>query len=237
MRRILSGLLLSVLLTSVASAQSGKSEHREQMLTGSAGFLAAHPDLLYRGRGWQAFKRGDHKEAMRWFVRAARYADKPSQVMIAELLWNGQGRPADRALAYVWMDIAAERGYEGFVSLRELYWHQLEPAERQSALERGQSVYAEYGDPAAKPRIAQVLRRERARMTGSRTGSRSGALWISLVGPDGDEHLIHGTEYYAEKFWDPEAYQAWHDATWQTPRAGSVEIGDLEQMKDAPPQE
>src|SRR5690606_37292929 len=58
----------------------------DRMMMG-AGFLAAHPDLRYRLLGLEEFRKGNHEEAFRFFLRAAFYADKPSQGMVAEMYW------------------------------------------------------------------------------------------------------------------------------------------------------
>lgn len=214
-----------------ASAQT-RADTRDALILGSSGFLAAHPDLLNRSRGWAAYEKGEHAEAMRWFKMAARYADKPSQGMVAELLWSGEGIDTDRALAYIWMDLAAERGYPNFVARREALWDALDAAEQAQVAERGQAVYAEFGDEVAKPRIAAVLRRERARTTGSRVGF-VGNLRIEIPGPGGIMQSIDGSQYYADKYWDPDQYQAWHDAAWQAPRRPNVDVGELQQIGDA----
>ena len=135
----------------------------------SAGFLTSHPDLRLRLNGQERLKRGEPADAFLFFRRAAWYGDKPSQGMVAEMLWTGQGVERDRPQAYAWMDLAAERGYEGFVVHRERYWAALDAAERERAIEIGKEVYAKYGDAASEPRLAAVLRRERARQTGRRT--------------------------------------------------------------------
>src|SRR5690606_35047968 len=114
-----------------------------------AGFLSSHPDLRHRMRGLKEFKDGNLEDAFRFFQRAAFYADKPSQGMVAEMLWSGQGVPQDRALAYAWMDLAAERGYATFLGARERYWNALDESERERAISEGQAVYAKYGDAAA----------------------------------------------------------------------------------------
>ena len=64
----------------------------------SAGFLSGHPDLRYRLLGLDEFRKGNPEDAFRFFQRAAFYADKPSQGMVAEMLWTGQGIARDRAL-------------------------------------------------------------------------------------------------------------------------------------------
>ena len=195
----------------------------------SGGFLSAHPDLRFRLHGQEEYKRQAYGEAFRYFQRAAWYGDKPSQGMVAEMLWNAQGVAQDRALAYAWMDLAAERGYEGFTILRERYWLALDEAERQRAIEVGQDVYGKYGDAAAEPRLAAVLRRERAKQTGSRTGF-TGSLKILVPGPGGDMQ-IDGSKYYDDRYWEPAQYRAWQDSVWKKPRTGRVDVGEVEQVQ------
>ncbi|SDQ86526.1 hypothetical protein SAMN05428982_2251 [Pseudoxanthomonas sp. CF385] len=199
----------------------------------SAGFLSAHPDLRYRLLGLNKMEQGEHEDAFRFFQRAAYYADKPSQGMVAEMLWNGQGTQKDPVLAYVWMDLAAERGYSGFLGLRERYWKALNEADRTRAIEEGQTLYAKYGDAASQPRLARVLGREKRRMTGSRTGF-TGNLKIYVPGPGGIEQ-IDGSKFYDERYWDPKQYQAWHDSIWMKPRVGQVTVGEIEQAREQTP--
>lgn len=196
----------------------------------SAGFLTAHPDLRYRLLGLEEMKQGKFEDAFRFFRRAAFYADKPSQGMVAEMLWNGRGIERNPPLAYAWMDLAAERGYAGFLGLRERYWNALTAEQRSQALAQGQEIYATYGDAAAQPRLAVVLRRERRRLTGSRTGF-AGNVQIYVPGPGGFEQ-IDGTKFYDERYWDPKQYQAWHDSIWMKPRVGRVSVGEMEHVRE-----
>lgn len=211
-----------------AKGTAAPPDPTEDRLLITAGFLTGHPDLRFRLLGLEKREAGKQDDAFKYFQRAAFYADKPSQAMVAEMLWNGTGTPQDRALAYAWMDLAAERGYEGFLELRERYWHRLDAAERERAIEAGQDIYARYGDAAAKPRIAAELRRERRNVTGSRTGFSSN-LRIIVPGPAGPEE-IDGSKFYDERYWDPAKYQAWHDAIWMKPRVASVQVGEAEQI-------
>lgn len=204
----------------------------DPMLT-SAGFLSSHPDLRYRLLGLDEYKKKNYKEAFRFFQRASHYADKPSQGMVAEMLWIGQGVEQDRALAYAWMDLASERGYRSFLALRERYWNELQITDRGRALAEGQDIYEKYGDAVAKPRIAATLRRERRATTGSRTGF-VGSLKIVVPGPSGEE-TIDGSKFYDPKYWEPEKYHAWHDSIWMTPRIGKVSVGEMERVNEASP--
>ncbi len=239
MKRWTLPLLLPML--ALAPMQSQAAENKPQALPAdptsdplmiTAGFLSGHPDLRFRLLGMEKRNAGDQEAAFRFFQRAAFYADKPSQAMVAEMLWNGSGTPADRAQAYAWMDLAAERGYEGFVELRERYWAALTAEQRAHAVAEGEAIYARFGDSAAKPRIATVMRRERRAVTGSRTGF-AGNLRIMVPGPAGPEE-IDGSKFYDDRYWDPDKYQQWHDAIWAKPRVARIDVGALSQVKGEP---
>lgn len=207
-------------------------------VTMTEGFLAAHPDLRWRNEGLRAHQAGQYGVAMTRLLRAARFADKPAQAIIAEMHWRGVGVPQDRALGYAWMDIAAERLYPAFLAHREAYWEALGPAEREDAIARGQKVLAEYGDDVAKPRLEEVLRRERRNVTGSRTGFVGNLTIIPYTGPlAGTGMTVSGHEYYAEKYWEPVAYWAHQDTLWNAPLRGRVKVGELEKTdaRDATP--
>lgn len=231
-----SGKLAILLLACVAPPACGESPRTpvnpdvdEGMLR--AGFLNSHPDLRYRLLGLEEHRQGKHEDAFHFFQRASYYGDKPSQGMVAEMLWNGTGVAANRPQAYAWMDLAAERGYQGFLLLREHYWSALDEAERAEAIAQGRAIYADYGDATTNPRLARLLRQERRRLTGSRTGF-AGTLKIAVPGPAGFEE-IDGSKFYDEKFWNPKLYQAWHDSIWMKPRIGEVTIGKLERATEA----
>lgn len=191
-----------------------------------AGFLSGHPDLRHRMEAMRQRDNGHPREAMRQFLLAARYADKASQAMIAEMLWNGQGVAPDRAMAYVWMDLAAERGYPALIALREHYWNGLNEEERSRARRDGLAVQERYHDGVSKPRLAAVLRRERGRMTGSRTGYTGNPLRIVSAKGQG-ETTIDGNLFFDDRYWDPAQYQAWHDEVWNRPLQGTVEVGEV----------
>lgn len=218
--------LVLVLALSAPLAARAQSVDRadEALVTATEGFLSAHPDLRHRIAGQEAFRKGDYAEALVRFRRAARYGDKPSQGMVGEMLWNGLGAPADRVQGYIWMDLAGERGYPLMLARRERFWSELDETERARVVEAGQAVYAEYGDDVAKPRLAAVLRRERSRTTGSRTGV-PGNLRIVVNTPAGPRE-IDGSKYYDEKFWDAGQYFAWQDRDWVQP-AGRVDVGEV----------
>jgi hypothetical protein len=221
-------LLCALPLPSVRAAQDAPPAIEDQPLLITAGFLDHHQDMKYRMLGMEAYGQGRYPEAMRFFRRAGFFADKPSQGMIAEMYWNGQGAPRDPVQAYIWMDLAAERGYRGFLILREQYWKTLSASERARAVDEGQALYARFGDAAAKPRYEHQLRIGRSQMTGSRTGFNRG-VQIEIPGPAGGQ-MIEGSKFYDERYWDAKKYWAWQDKLWMKPRIGKVTIGEIEDV-------
>jgi uncharacterized protein len=212
----------------LAQAQQGDASPDALLLTDS--FLAHHPDLKHRLAGIAALEDGRDEQAFREFQRAARYADKAAQAMVAEMLWQGRGTARDRAGAYAWMDLAAERQYPSLLVIRERYWAALDADEQARAIDIGQGVYAEYGDDVAKPRLERMLRRGKRNLTGSRVGF-VGALSILVPGPGGGWLSIDGSQYYSSRYWDPKEYFAWQDEVWRTPPSGRVDVGPLDAIR------
>ncbi|WP_156924715.1 hypothetical protein [Pseudoxanthomonas sp. J35] len=229
MSRGIVSLLLVLLPAASLQAEPSRAERRFAELSGTSGFQAYHPDLRFRQLGIEAYARGDHGEALRRFLRAARFADKPSQAMVAEAYWHGRGVEADRALGYVWMDLAAERGYPDFIQFRERYWAALTGAERERALAIGPAVFDEYADAVAQPRMAAWLLRGRSKAAGSRTGF-VGSLVVQVMDGDapGGVRTYNGRDYYAEEYWKPREYWRLQDEIWRAPVRERVDVGDPE---------
>lgn len=195
----------------------------------TSGMLEAHPDLAGRQRGMDALLDGRAEDALRHFRRGAYYGDKPSQAMLGELHWSGRGAPADRVDGYLWMFLAAERGYHQFQVWAQLYWEQLDAAERARVAERGPALRAEYGDAATGPRLATVLRRERRRGTGSMLDASGQGATITAY--DGTRPIaIDGRRFYAKENVDPTAYREVQDRVWTAPVRGRVDVGEAEKV-------
>lgn len=194
-------------------------------------YLAFHPDQQFRRRGGEALRAGRAQEARTQFQRAARYADKFSQAALAEMWWEGRGGPQDRAIGYVWMDLAAERGTPHLLAMRERYWAQMDEAERARALSEGRALHGLYQDAVARPRLAAQLRRGLAQMTGSRTGASprtdvcAGATASGVCA-----HWVDASDYYAAHHWQPEAYWRMQDQLLLdlVGATADVEVGPLE---------
>lgn len=210
----------------------------DHTVVGNEGFLRHHPDLRHQRAGQAALDNDEPSRAYGHFRDAARYGNKLAQAMVAEMLWDGRGTDRDRALAYAWMDLAAERGHSLLAALRERYWSELTPDERERALAVGEDVYAEFGDAVAKPRLEREIRRGAREATGSRVGA--GAGFVDVYTDLDQVHLsntgIRGqraVDYYHERYWSPEAYWEWQDAILDRLPRGTVRIDELQQADGA----
>ena len=240
-------IVLTLGLASIAAASASVSAEtakrpQDQAISNWQSFINQHPDLLYRMRGLKAYEKARYGEALFNFKFAAKYADKAAQGMVADMLWKGEGGPVDRAQAYAWIDLAAERGYPAMLVIREKMWSQLTVSEQKQALALGEGLYEIYGDEVAKPRLEMVLVRGlRNSVTGSRIGY-VGTLEISSSDrgakniKSGNMPTFDGEFFYQDKLWQPSEYWQWKDASWKNPAEGKVDIGPLEKPQQAPSQ-
>ncbi|AWV08801.1 SEL1-like repeat protein [Marilutibacter maris] len=187
------------------------------------GLAAAHLNELWRVRALRALKLDDAGRALDEFRMAARYADKFSQHSLSLMYWHGVGTASDRALAYAWSDVAAERGYRDLLLVREKMWSQLNAEERRRALEIGPALYADYGDAVAQPRMEWALRQARANVTGSRLGATLDR--VKFARSRGE---VAPRDFFAGERWQPERYWRAEDRQWE----GQVIVLPAEKVED-----
>lgn len=137
------------------------------------------PNEQARWRGLKSYVQGNHADAIDQFRRAAFNADKFSQHYLSLMHWHGVGTPRDPVEAYIWSDLAAERGSRKLLAVREKMWSKLTPAEQAQVPVRGAEFYARYGDDVAKPRVETIMRQFARDMTGSRVGYRNQQLAVT----------------------------------------------------------
>jgi len=192
----------------------------------SVSYLSYHPDLNYQIQGQAAFEDGNHGKALWLFRKSAAYGDKGSQAMIAEMHWMGLGTPKDRALAYVWMDLASSRGSRKLTLLREHYWLQMSAEERLRALDIGPSVFVEFADAITMGRMQDKLRSfERHRRMSRAMSAGVSEHHVVMVG--GGNMKVASIGGKDDPHWDPERYLEWRDAFFENPGGATVDVGEL----------
>jgi hypothetical protein len=208
-----------------------------------------HPDKRYRQLGLEAYRNGNKEVALRLLTEAARYADKPSQAMVAAMYWHGEGTGVDRPRGYAWMDLAADRGDSDLLVQRELFWNALTESERRTALVVGKDIYDQYPDEAGAVRLERNLSLARNKITGSHTGFLGSGRSIfssgirgyandALLGGQSVAYLLgqvdgHSMDFkvlYDPAIWHARSYMQLKAVQWQLSRPvqGHVEVGDLQ---------
>jgi uncharacterized protein len=190
------------------STQS-KSDTTQSLNAMDRTYTEGHPDVINEFAGMHQYAASDYDSAMKSFLIAAGYADKPSQLSIGLMYLNGQGVQKDPATAWAWISIAAERGYPQFVSTRDDLWRQLNAEQRQQAKTTEQQLYAQYGDPVAQPRMLQALQQGIANGgDASDASSASGQKYCAQT------HAKECANLYAKWYWNPKDYFAGRDSAW-----------------------
>lgn len=200
------------------------------------------PNEEHRLRGLKSYKTGHYRDALASFEEAAYYADKYSQHYLSLMHWHGVGVDRDPVQAYIWSDLAAERGSRPLLVLREKIWSELTPGQQAQVQVRGQDFYARYGDAVAKPRTESVMRRFASKMTGSRVGYRGQQLVVfdgpssgSFFGPGSRNQL--DTPPSADELYGEDGSFRRLSTYWQQQDRlleGNVEVGPLEPVRAAP---
>jgi hypothetical protein len=201
-----------------------------QLDRGEAMARYGHPNEMWRYRALRALKLEQTQRALEDFRRAARYGDKFSQHSLSLMHWHGAGTAADRAQAYVWADLAAERGYRDLLLLREKMWMEMNARQRARALLLGEEMYAQYGDDVAKPRMERAMRRALANATGSRVGAATDRIEFLNVGATAGLGLS-ARDFYEKERWRAGTYWREQDRQWEA----RVIVRPLEQLPDPQP--
>lgn len=210
---------------------------------------SGHPNEINRWHGLWHYDNDRHDQALKHFLRAAEYGDKPSQHFISLMYWNGDGVKRDPVQAYVWADLAAERGNNTeLLRMRESIWQELTPAQQAQSLGLGVGYYDRYGDTAAQRRTDAEIRRFARNQTGSRTGLLTSQMDVNMGRPElwsgGAEPKFGpvkstGTAFYGDSRTRPKAYWQAEDLTFgaliDQVGTGTVQVRDVEVVKDPPP--
>lgn len=205
--------------------------------------LRGRPNEEFRIHGLKAYGQREYADAIRRFEAAANHADKYSQHYLSLIHWHGVGTPVDRVQAYIWSDLAAERGNVRLLAIREKMWAQLSTPEQARVAARGPAYYARYGDEVAKPRAEAEMRRFAREMTGSRVGYRNqpietgggpvNGVFVSEVGSNAAAYAVSVAgspdELYGKEGGIRRLQTYWQEQ--DRLLEGSVEVGELETVR------
>ncbi len=153
------------------------------------------PDRRNLGEGMQALKKGSAIDAISNFEDAARYGNKDAQKLLGMIYIQGSGVERDWPKGYAWLKLAATHGDNEAVSARDQVLAQLKPEELPRAKKQFEEINKEFGNLAAITRREAWIRKEKRKITGSRTGSSS-AVRIQVADSTGYTWEVAGAKYF-----------------------------------------
>ena len=71
----------------------------------------------------------DHKEAVKWYLKAAEQGFEDAQFNLGVMYMNGQGVLQNNIYAYIWVNIAASSGNAGRVKIRDIIAKKMKSAD------------------------------------------------------------------------------------------------------------
>lgn len=163
----------------------------------------------------RARERADEFYRKREFRRAffiykdtlAATGDKYAQYMTGYMLYLGQGTPVDTPTAAAWLRLAAERGEERFVTVRDRVEGRLTDAETAAAAKTYAELAPEFGDKAILEKLVREDRNRLATRGGTRVGANVGSGRVNVGGNEVDakeyfeglESRLRARELYLEQ--------------------------------------
>lgn len=245
--RLISPLVICVALFTTNALAADPYRLDAETYTAAIRQAAGHPNERSRWHGLWAYSQQRYVEARKHFVSAARYGDKPSQYLLSVMHLQGEGGNVDPVEAYIWADLAAERGNSNELLLvREKIWLALTPEQQQSAVKLGSDFYARYGDAVAVPRTNSYIGRFSRGRTGSRAGGDTGTMAITFgagtpnnqmacasAGNQPETKMQQGDFYNALRT-DASLYWKGQDVALRAILVGRVKVGKLERASLTP---
>ena len=246
---LFAGLSMLCLLMSAAHAGDRRvtnADQYEKAVMASAG----HPNEIERWHGIWCYDNGRLEQARKHFERAAYYGDKLSQHLLSLMYWNGEGVAREPVIAYVWADLAVERGTsQELLQIRESFWNALSPEQQERVRVQGPAYQQRYGDAVAQRRTNVEMGQFLRQRTGTRTGSESAPLSVRIGRPrlsaksgGGGTELdmsqmdqVPTQDFYGAARTRPATYwQAEDRQLVSLVRVGNVHIGDVKNANGRP---
>jgi len=97
-------------------------------------------DVYRKGQGVAQ----DHKEAVKWYRKAAEQGDEPAQYSLGFMYRFGEGIAQDYKSAHMWFNIAAANGDSDAVKNRDILAKEMTPSQIEKAQDMAREWIAEH---------------------------------------------------------------------------------------------
>ena len=152
------------------------------------------PDRLFMAEALKAHNKGFNQSAFNYFLKAAALGNSLSQRYIALMYINGLGVEKDITTGYAWIRLAAKDGTSKTKIMKQQTLALLTPEQLKQSEILYEQVNEEFGSIAALTRRHRWVRKQKMKMTGTRTGSLAFAP-LSFDSPHGNGFYNQAKSY------------------------------------------
>lgn len=129
------------------------------------------PDKFLLSQAIKSYHAGGHQSALNFFKKSAALGNAMAQRYVGLMYVNGLGISTDYLSGYAWLKLASHDNTKRNKELRDQVYNLLNPIQKQQANITYTQINNEYGELAALKRRDRWVRKQKMKMTGSRTGS------------------------------------------------------------------
>ncbi len=176
-------LLLTLVFTSVSHANPNSVINMGLHLDNQRNLI--QPDKFLLGQAIKSYRAGGNQNALTFFKKSSALGNALAQRYVGLMYVNGLGTQKDYIMGYAWLRLAAHDKSQKNKNLRDQVYKLLTPIQKKQAEIAYKNINDEYGELAALTRRDRWVRKQKMKMTGSRTGSLAFAP-ISFDTPHGN---------------------------------------------------
>ncbi len=143
------------------------------------------PDKYLLSQAIKSYRAGGHQTALSYFKKSSALGNAMAQRYVGLMHVNGLGTNKNYVTGYAWLKLAAHDNTPKNKQLRDQVYNLLTSIQKKQAQKVYEEINNNYGEIAALTRRDRWVRKQKMKMTGSRTGSLAFAP-ISFDTPHGN---------------------------------------------------
>lgn len=176
-------LLLIILMTNICQANPNSVINMGLHLDNQRNLI--QPDKFLLSQAIKSYRAGGHQNALTFFKKSSALGNALAQRYVGLMYVNGLGTQKDYIMGYAWLRLAAHDKSQKNKNLMDQVYNLLTLDQKKLADLTYKEINNEYGELAALTRRDRWVRKQKMKMTGSRTGSLAFAP-ISFDTPHGN---------------------------------------------------
>jgi TPR repeat protein len=129
------------------------------------------PDKYLLSQAVKSYQAGGNQTALSYFKKSSSLGNAMAQRYVGLMYVNGLGVNKDYVTGYAWLKLAAHDNTQKNKDLRDQVYKLLTELQKEQSVNVYDTINNQYGEIAALTRRDRWVRKQKMKMTGSRTGS------------------------------------------------------------------